>query len=222
MLLNYLYANFLEESLFADACNLSVNELNALIEKKLCPKPSYLYQSSGMSKSFVSECQQNENYRFHLKGHVVWAQALKRFGIETEERARRYFETRYDEAMALFFTSQLGTELSELVPTIAAKFNDGMKTTTWQHFLNGVYGVCTRDGQPETIFLKQAGVMFIDQMATCSPNEISETSLALLAKTVAFLDSVEAEFAPGEVVNTSRQRCIIDVQSDFFIQIAAQ
>lgn len=221
MLLNYLYANFLEESLFAQACTLSMDELNALIDSGLCPKASYVYQSRGMSKSFIGDCQQNTDYRFYLKGHVMWLQSVNRLGLETEERARKHFEARYDEALALFFTSRLGYELCNLFPAIAKRFDGDMKATTWQHFLNGVYGVCTSDGQPETIFLKQAGVMFIEAMTNSRPELISEATLALLTQTIALLDSVASEFAPDDVVNTSRQRCIIDVRSNFLTKNAA-
>lgn len=220
MLLNYLYSNFLETSAFAAACDTSEQTLADGIQARILPAPSYEYQSNARSVSFVSTADDTATYRFHLKGHVAWHRDVMRFGLTSEDRARSHFFDRYDQAKKMFFTSDLGKQLADTAPHIPDVFDDTHATATWAHFLNGVYGVCTRDGQPDSVFLKQAGVMFIDQMIADGP-PMSRDQLNLLARAVHFLDAVESDFAPHEAPQASRQRCIVDVKARFFDTVAA-
>lgn len=217
MLLNYLYANFYEESQFADVVGIKTDELAALIAAKVFPSPSYVYASEGRSVSFVSDFLDEQAYRFHLRGHTNWYRDIAQLGLDTEARARAHFFRRYNEAKTQFLSGPLGEELQEQAPDIAGQFDEDHANSTWGHFLNGVYGVCTRDGRPESVFLKQAGVMFIEQMIADGPDKLSRSQTNLLSRTVDFLDGVESDFAPHEAPKASRQRCIVDVRGDFLI-----
>ncbi|MEP3112432.1 DUF6058 family natural product biosynthesis protein [Nisaea sp.] len=221
MLLNYLCSNFLEESAFAETCGVSLNELCCLMDRRVFPAPSYVYESNGRSVSFVSDFQEDATYRFHLRGYKAWIDAISRFELDTEEHARCYFFNRYEIAKQTFLASEHGRKLAEVAPDIPEQFNSGHADMTWENFLKGVYGVCTRDGQPESVFLKQAGVMFIEELTSAGPGSLATPELQLLAKAVTLLDSVESEFAPHEALHASRQRCIVDVQSKFLDKAAA-
>lgn len=207
MLLTYLYDSFLEETRFAQACGITTDDLRGLIGDRVFPAPSYTYHASGRSLSFVSDAQEDQTYRFHAKGHLAWFQAISRLDLTSERRARQQFFDRYDAAKRAFLTGDPGRLLVDAMPCLPARFDRAHRDATWRHFLNGVYGVCTRDGQPETVFLKQAGVMFIDAMLA-----EGTADAALLDRAVSFLDSVTAEFAPHEVARSSRQRCINDLR----------
>lgn len=221
MLLNYLYANFYEERQFADVVDATAEDLTALIAAGIFPSPSYVYDSKGQSVSFVAEFSDEQAYRFHLRGHVNWYRKITQLGLDTEARARAYFSNRYDEAKMTFLSSSLGEELQAQAPDVADQFDEGHARSTWDHFLNGVYGVCTRDGRPESVFLKQAGVMFIEQMIAGGPEKLSHHQIVLLRRAVDFLDGVESDFAPHEAPKVSRQRCIVDVKAQFFDMKAA-
>lgn len=221
MLLNYLYSNFLEERAFADACQSSSKALGILVQARVFPAPSYEYTSNGQSVSFVSDFTDCDTYRFHLKGHTAWFDVITRLGLHTEERARRHFFSRYNEAKVTFLTSDLGRQLVEAAPDVGEQFDVEHADATWGHFLNGVYGVCTRDGQPESVFLKQAGVMFIEKMTAAGPGSLTPAQTQLLKRAVTLLDAVESDFAPHEAPQASRQRCIVDVRADFSLNVAA-
>ncbi len=221
MLLNYLYSNFLEEASFAPSCGVSVQTLTAMINARVFPTASYVYHSSGRSVSFVSDFDDDGTYRFHLKGQQKWFETIQRFGLDTEDRAHSHFFQRYDAAEQTFLSGGLGQQLASFAPDIPKKFDGEHAIATWNHFLGGVYGVCTRDGQPETVFLKQAGVMFIEKMIAKGPGSLSAAETALLERAVALLDDVESDFAAHEVAQSSRQRCIVDVRSNFLSQKAA-
>jgi len=221
VILNYLYTNFLEHGDFARTVDVTPADLDAAIQSRIFPAPSYVYQSAGRSVSFVSDAPDDTSYRFHLRGHSQWFQSLMRLGLDTEARARGHFFTRYDQAKESFLTSRLGAALTDLAPDVPARFDADHADATWGHFLGGVYGVCTRDGQPETVFLKQACVVFIDHMIAGGPGKMSVDEHRLLHEAVDFLDRVASDFAPNEVAQSSRQRCIIDVRTQFLNKRAA-
>ena len=221
MLLNYLFANFQEERDFASAANLSAEALGDLIEARLMPSASYVVDGEARSLSFVSRYRDDAVYRFHLKGHLEWIEALSRLSLGSEARARDYFEHRYHLAKATFLSGDLGRDLAALLPEVPEGFDSRRAEATWDRFLKGVYGVCTRDGRPETIFLKQAGVDFIERLTASGPADLTGEELRLLARAVDFLDRVESDFAPHEVAQASRQRCIIDVRARFLSDLAA-
>lgn len=160
-------------------------------------------------------------YRFHLKGHRSLLADIKRLELVSEARARAHFSARYETAKDLFLSGSFGQQLVQAAPDVPARFDAEHAATTWTHFLNGVYGVCTRDGLPETVFLKQVGVMFIEQMIADGPGSLDDSETALLARAVSFLDTVESGFAPHEAAHVSRQRCIVDVNANFLSRDAA-
>jgi len=219
MLLNYLYTNFMEETEFAQAINTPKQQLRNLITTRVFPAPSYVYNSNGQSISFIGTFTDTGTYRFHLQGHRAWHEAILQNDLTTESRARRYFFNRYEAEKKAFLEGSLGGALAKVSPEIPARFDTTHASSTWGYFLDGVYGVCTRDGQPETIFRKQICVMFIEHMTAGHADAMTDDFLALLKRAVTFLDSVESDFAPHEVKQTSRQRCIIDVKSKFLNRI---
>ncbi len=221
MLLNYLYANFFEEHQFAEVVGTNTDELHSLISARVFPSPSYVHDSRGRCISFVSDFTDEQTYRFHLRGYIDWYRDITQLGLDTEVRARAYFVSRYEQAKAAFLSGAFGTELQSQAPDIAGQFDAEHVKSTWGHFLSGVYGVCTRDGRPESIFLKQAGVKFIEHMTLDGPDKLSDAQTVLLRYAANFLDRVESDFAPHEAPKASRQRCIVDVKARFFDSKAA-
>lgn len=221
MLLNYLYKNFFEECQFANVVRTDTEQLNALISARVFPSASYAYASNGQSVSFVADFPDTQTYRFHLRGHTDWYRDITQLCLDTEARARAYFFDRYEQAKSTFLSSFLGAELQAEAPDVVRQFDKDHGISTWGHFLNGVYGVCTRDGRPESIFLKQAGVMFIERMIVGGPDNRSYPQIDLLGRAVDFLDGVESDFAPHEAPKVSRQRCIVDVKARFLDKKAA-
>ena len=222
MLLTYLFKHYLEEADFLKAAGLSAEELAERLRARSFPAASYRIESETRAESYLGPQAERGAYRFHLKGHLDWLAALRRLELDSEARARSYFEQAYGTARWHFFSGPLGRDMLELVPGLAAPFDAAKAEETWREFLAGVYGLCTRDGQPGSIFLKQAGVLFIERLtAAAEPAELSAAQRAVLARAVALLDGVLSDFAPQEVARSSRQRCILDVTARYLRPAAA-
>lgn len=216
MLLGYLFKNFYEESSLPELVNISARKLCDLTESRAMPKPSYTLDVRVNAVSFVADHSELATYRFHLKGYTDWINALDRLSISNEIPAKEYFQSEYMNSANSFFSGEMGKSLIATMPDLPEAFDEAYFETTWQYFLDGVYGVCTRDGMPRSIFLKQAMVLFIDGFVEMYPDpDISSEHRFILDNAVKFLNTVESDFAPHEVQNTSRQRCIIDVKAKY-------
>lgn len=215
MLLNYLYEHYYERSVFCAAANIDSKSLDELETANLVPKASYILEVELLAKSFVAEHQEVQKYQFYLKSQLEWLAQIAGKSISTQNAAQHYFETQYGLAIERFLTTQLGQKIVAIYPQSAWGLSD--YSETWQHFLNGTYGLCTRTGLPNEIFLKHIYIRFIEFVTQANrPNKIKPNLLNLLGEAVVVLDKVESDFAPYEVEKSSRQKCIINVKKDYF------
>ncbi len=203
--------------MFLDLLDLSPADWQSLLERRLMPAASYLFTNNARCVSFISQYQEQELYRSHLKSHRHWFENLQCFGLTQEQAAKAFFLSRFRDAKGAFLEGELGERLHTQHPDVLNSFDGDLEERTWEHFLGGTYGICTRDGQPDTIFQKQVGVRFIEKMTETEPHLFSADQLELLRQTVDFLDGVASEFAPHEVAQSSRQRCIINVREQYLV-----
>lgn len=215
MLIDYLHKHFLTTTAFAAAAGWTPVQLSQAIAARVMPGPSYRLAGMARVTSFVADEDVPLDASFHLAAHLAWAAELDRLQLQTEPAARAHFMQRYDAAKRAFAESDRGQPLLRTNPEVMARFDPGHAAATWDHFLNGVYGVCTRDGAPETVFHKQVGVMIVETLSRTPPDRITPEALTRLAEAVDFLDEVASDFAPHERARSSRQRCITDIRTRF-------
>lgn len=215
MLVSYLHEHFLTSADFAAAAGWGPEQLSRAIAERIIPGPSYRAHGALRITSFVADAEVALDEAFHLAAHLAWAAELERLDLRTELAARSRFMQRYDAAKRSFTASGRGQSLLRANPKVLARFDSGHAAATWDHFLNGVYGVCTRDGAPETIFHKQIGVMIVEALTEFPPDQIAPDALTVLADAVGFLDEVASDFAPHERASSSRQRCIMDIRARY-------
>lgn len=195
---------------------MELNQLCELELAKLVPKASYALEVNLQAKSYVAEHQEVQNYQFYRKNQVEWLQQIQGDNITTENAARRYFEIQYNLAIREFLVTNLGQQIVVLYPQ--TQWNLSELNETWEHFLNGTYGLCTRTGMPNEIFLKHLYIGFIEFMVQQhQPDCIKPEPLEILSRAVVALDKVVSDFAPHEVAQSSRQRCIINIKKDYLI-----
>lgn len=214
MLLNYLYDCYYETTQFCTAAQIDQVRLKELGVARIIPDASYIVDVELNSESFVAKHREAQQHKFYLKGHVEWVAQISDKNISTENAARHYFETQYNLAIDEFLASELGEKIVNIYPRSKWSLSD--YSETWQHFLDGTYGLCTRTGLPREIFLKHIYIRFIEFVTAANqPKNISSDLLDLLGEAVEALDKVESDFAPHEVRQSSRQRCIIDIKKEY-------
>lgn len=214
MLLNYLYQEYLETSEFCKLANIQPAELSSLQKAKIMPNASYNLDINLHAKSYVAQKIENKCYQFYRKSQLIWLTIIDQRNILTEEAAQQYFKTQYEMAVADFLLSELAKNVCKNYPQ--SQWGLSPIDETWQHFLDGTYGLCTRSGMPNEIFLKQIYVRYIDFLnQKYTPNTMGTELRIVLSKAVNALDKVESDFAPHEVAHSSRQRCITNIKKDY-------
>lgn len=211
---SYLQSYFQPTNTHAAACELSEDELEQLIASGTYPNASYQVQHHFQCTSFVADKKQHTNQAWHRSSHQNWHQALKQNHIKTETQAFELFTSTYLEAHQVHFNGPLGQAMQHFWPALATLPADDYLNASWSYFQQGVYGVCTRDGLPETIFKKQCGVKFIDHLMA-QQAQFSNVEIEQILQIIGWLDHAAAPFAPHEVATSSRQRCIINARIHF-------
>jgi len=83
----------------------------------------------------------------------------------------------------------------------------------WQHFLNGIYGLCTKSGLPEDIAAKELAILQIN--ALIEKDNLDKAQRDKLTKAVNLLDAASSLFAPHERLKSSRHRLIDEVRHQY-------
>ncbi len=167
------------------------------------PKCSYKLNLQLCSDSFFGVHTDEQLIEYYAKGYASWLALLQHVGSADEVFSifsRRYRQTLSDlqaqghHADSTKLTSELDSHLQQ----------------EWQHFLAGIYGLCTKTGLPEDIAAKELAVLEINQLIAC--DDLSAEQIIKLTAAVDLLDAASAFFAPHERAKSSRHRLIDEVR----------
>jgi len=204
-LINYLNENYYTKQQLLDLAKISEAELSHFQEKRVMPTCSYKLSLNYLSDSFFGEFKNHNEIEYYAKGYLSWLGMLQ---VTTDlEDVFPIFARRYAESITQL--KSLGYSSSD------AKVNSKLDLhieEEWGHFLNGIYGLCTKSGLPEDIAAKELAVLQISETLALDKENID---LAQLTKAVNLLDKSSAMFAPHERLKSSRQRLIDDVRREY-------
>ncbi len=210
----YLATHFQPTKAHAAACDINIDQLEDLIAKGLYPGASYKVQHKFLCNSFVANEELQTDSTLYKISHRNWYEAIKQENITKEASAFDLFTTRYHAAHHAHFNREIGQIMQQLWPAIAKPPKMRDLAASWSYFKEGVYGVCTSDGLPETIFQKQYGVRFMDHVMSAPAQHAPEVE-KLIRQIIDWLDGVIAPFPPHEIATSSRQRCIVNARIRF-------
>ncbi len=192
-LTTYLNKHFLE------AGDLDRTLLASLQARGMAPKPAYRLRMAIDCDSFFGAHGETCDAHYYATGTPAWLADVA--GLPGGAAAYALFARRYRDRLA-----QLGAE-----PRDEAHLRD-----EWQHFLDGTYGLCTRDGMPEAIADKEAAIANIKGIVeTRSEQALTAEETACLRHWVDVLDRASAPFAPHEAARSSRRRLVDDVRARY-------
>ncbi|MEJ6473944.1 DUF6058 family natural product biosynthesis protein [Pseudoalteromonas piscicida] len=206
-LLSYLQTHFITKESLLRESQLSHLELAMLIEKRLMPKAAYKLTLKLECDSFFGEHSDESNLEFYPQGALVWLGAVSQLTDETQAFA--LFSKRYKDQLHRLKAQGLNPQDTKLNQDIDAHLEN-----EWQHFLGGIYGLCTKTGLPEDIANKEAAIVVINEYLA-RDEHLSPDELINLHQVVDLLDKASALFAPHERERSSRKRLIDDVRARF-------
>ena len=204
-LINYLNENYYTKQQLLDLAKISKTELFYFQEKRVMPTCSYKLSLNYSSDSFFGEFNNQSEIEYYAKGYLSWIGILK---VTTDLQD-----------IFPIFAQRYAKSISELknagYTSVDAKVNSKLDLhieEEWGHFLNGIYGLCTKSGLPEDIAGKELAVLQISEFLELDKSKID---LAQLTKAVNLLDKSSSMFAPHERLKSCRHRLIDEVRREY-------
>jgi hypothetical protein len=192
-LITYLNGHLLEASGIDGAL------LAGLQQRGMAPAPSYRLRLAIECDSFFGAHSETCEAHYYASGTPSWLADMA--GLPDGAAAYALFAQRYRDRVAAL----------DAVPRTEEYLID-----EWRHFLEGTYGLCTRDGLPETIADKEVAAANIKGLLDKGGEQVlTAEELLYLRHWVNLLDRASARFAPHEVARSSRRRLVDEVRAAY-------
>lgn len=205
-LIKYLNSNFLTKQELLDISKVTEEEFLIYQQQKLMPTCSYKLDLNLTSDSFFGVHNEEQKIEYYSKGYSSWLAIIQ--SLDTADEIYSVFEKRYMKAIK--HLQNKGHFSND--PKVTCDLRDHIQDE-WQHFLSGIYGLCTKSGLPEDIAAKEFAIIEIKELI--EKDELSHPEIEKLTLAVDLLDSVSSLFAPHERLKSSRHRLIDEVRRQF-------
>lgn len=209
-LLDYLQRYFLDEVELLEKSGMNWSTFSDWQTSRVLPRPSYSLQVSGGIKSFFGTHEVTTARHWYPIGTLRWIGVIDSVGAD-ETLLKSEFSKRFCAELTRLASHGISDPYHENKIALAALID-----ADWQHFLDGTYGVCTRQQLPEQIATKDAAIRIIDRLTDTQKKEtVLINERLVLEKAVTLLDAVSMPFAPHERQKSSRHRCINIVREKY-------
>lgn len=205
-LIQYLTKHFFTQKELLELSKVTEQDLRKYQANRVMPKCSYKLQLNLQSDSFFGLYNDEQVIEYYAKGYVSWLAIIQ--SLDSTEAVYSLFSSRYKKAIENF--KALGHSASSI--KLTSELDQHIKNE-WEHFLNGIYGLCTQSGLPEDIAAKELSILEINELLAI--NELTPEQINKLTIAVNLLDSASSLFAPHERQQSSRQRLIDDVRRKY-------
>lgn len=205
-LIKYLNKYFFTKQELLDITKTTEQDLSKYQEDGLMPKCSYKLSLSIKSDSFFGLHDDEQEIEYYAKGYSSWLAIIQ--SLNSIEAVYSVFANRYK--MAIESLKEQG--YSSTNPKVTSDLNEHIKEE-WSHFLNGIYGLCTKSGLPEDIAAKEFSILVINELS--EHKELTTEQRNKLAVAVDLLDTASSLFAPHERLKSSRHRLVNEVRRKY-------
>ncbi len=210
-LINYLSRYFLTKQELLVAAKITEQELSHYQKLEVMPKCSYKLQLNVASTSFFGLHNKEQEVEYYAKGYISWLAIVQ--SLNDAQSIYSLFETRYKTAIEQLRLQGHDSKNDKINASLDLHIKE-----EWQHFLDGIYGLCTKSGLPEDIAAKEFSILEINELtAKTESAELTEQQLSQLTRAVNLLDSASAFFAPHERLNSSRHRLVDEVRRKYVL-----
>ena len=213
-LIKYLSEYFYSKDELMSLAKITAGQLEKYQALGVMPEPSYKVNMIAACDSFFGEHEELQELEFYAKGYASWLDDLQILQhkfcqeIQFKNEVFKLFYQRYcseqERLKSLGYVCNDFKLVSEL---------DAYNTETWDHFIQGTYGVCTKSGLPDDIAAKAVAIFEINRLT--ESDELSKAELNALENVVDLLDESSALFAPHERLRSSRHRLVNEIRRRF-------
>lgn len=205
-LIQYLREYFFTKQELLEYSNVTEQELIKYQANRVMPKCSYKLNMNVQSDSFFGLYNDEQVIEYYAKGYVSWLAIIQT--LNSNEAVYSLFSLRYKNAIENLKEQGHSTNSAKLTSELNQHIKD-----EWEHFLNGIYGLCTQSGLPEDIAAKEFSILEINELLAL--NELTAEQINKLTTAVNLLDAASSLFAPHERMQSSRQRLVNDVRRKY-------
>lgn len=198
-LINYLNQYFFTKQALLDITKISAQDLLKYQENGVMPKCSYKLSVNLTSDSFLGLYSDEQEVEYYAKGYASWLAIVQ--SLNSTEAVYSVFANRYKMTIKSLKEQGHSTRDSKVSSALDSHIKE-----EWNHFLNGIYGLCTQSGLPEDIAAKELSILEINELS--KQNELTPEQLNKLTLAVNLLDSASSLFAPHERLKSSRHRLV--------------
>ncbi|NQZ20752.1 MAG: hypothetical protein HRT53_01750 [Colwellia sp.] len=213
-LINYLSRYFLTKQELLTAAKITEQELSHYQQLKVMPKCSYKLQLSVASTSFFGLHNEEQEIEYYAKGYISWLAIAQ--SLNDTKSIYSLFVSRYKATIEQLRIQGHYSTNDKINASLDLHLKD-----EWQHFLDGIYGLCTKSGLPEDIAAKEFSILEINELTANTEltelAKLTEQQLSQLTRAVNLLDSVSALFAPHERLKSSRHRLVDEVRRKYVL-----
>jgi hypothetical protein len=204
--MKYLNENFITKKELLETTKITPETLLEYQAQRVMPKYSYKLNIDLKSDSIFGLYNEEQELEYYAKGYVAWIATIQ--SINAPREVFCVFSERYK-----FTIKKLKQEgYTTSVPKITTELDQHIKEE-WSHFINGVYGLCTKSGLPEDIAAKELAVIIITELTEIE--ELSADEIKKLTLAVNLLDKASSLFAPHERLRSSRHHMVNETRRKY-------
>ena len=199
-------STFFSKQELLDVSKVSAQDLTRHQENGVMPKFSYKLNLKLQSDSFFGLHNDEQEIEYFAKGYSSWLAIVQ--SLSSTEAIYSVFANRYK--VTIENLKEKGHSSND--PRVNSGIDKHIEEE-WTHFLNGIYGLCTKSGLPEDIAAKEFSILEINELTKST--ELTNEQIKSLTRAVNLLDLSSSLFAPHERLESSRQRLINEVRRKY-------
>lgn len=213
MIEDYLNEFYVNEENLAEKGGVTCEILRGWQDEKIFPKPSYVTESETTISSFFGTHRYKKITKWYPEQLDKWILFIKSHDI-SKALIETDFKNRYMNTVIELQSIGIYDAIYDDIGSREMILNE-----VWGHFLDGIYGVCTRNCTPEQIATKDVATCFINVLTDRQKKiRVAERDKPKLTIALNLLDSVTSFFAPHERHQCSRNQCIDTVRKKYLCE----
>lgn len=218
----YLGEHYLTATMFAQACDIAVDELTDLIRRGLIPAPSYVVRDGTLTSYVFGTLpapHSTDGDYFHPAMASWVAKARHDLAAHGPDRARERARSAFIDEFAMAL-EELNASLYRLTDAFDAQGNripaglSARLDSAWDHFLRGTFGLCVAN--PESALAIARKEVLQEHLAAVTLNgtkaSFAAAEIPAIRRLIDDYAAATMPFSPIEYSRSSRKRLVEDLR----------